>query len=100
MSFAKNPKEISGIFISKVLCFVGDTSIETAGLQTLTVDVNHIHKARYGVQLPFVSTYTCLKEAIFVGGRTFFIYFYVCVLDANHEINFLVFIRPMRERQF
>ena len=30
---------------------VGDTSIDTAGLQTATVDANHIYKARYSVQL-------------------------------------------------
>ena len=28
-----------------------DTSINTAGLQTVIVDVNHIHKARHSVQL-------------------------------------------------
>ena len=42
---------------------LGDTSIDTAGLQTATVDVNHIHKARYSVQLSVLSIYTCLKEA-------------------------------------
>ena len=81
-----NPMWISGK--SRVLCFVwsashweriianrhivvttgqdeilGDTSIDTAGLQTATVDVNHIHKARYSVQLSVLSIYTCLKEA-------------------------------------
>ena len=64
--------EISGICISKVLCLLralhiekdllignghlvvgteideilGDTTTDTADLQTATVDVNHIHKAR------------------------------------------------------
>ena len=37
--------------------------IDTAGLQTTTVDVNHIHKARYSGQLSVLSIYTCLKEA-------------------------------------
>ena len=41
---------------------LGDTSIDTAGLQTATVDVNHIHKARYSVQLSVVSIYTCLSS--------------------------------------
>ena len=40
-----------------------DTSMDTAGLQTATVDVKHIHKARYSVQLSFVSAYTCLEKA-------------------------------------
>ena len=69
-SLIANRHLVVGTGLDEIL---GDTSIETAGLQTLTVDVNHIHKARYCVQLPFVSIYTCLKEAIFVGGRTFFI---------------------------
>ena len=42
---------------------LGDTSIDTAGLQTATVDVNHIHKARYSVQLSVLPINTCLKEA-------------------------------------
>ena len=42
---------------------LGDTSIDTAGLQITTVDVNHIHKARYSIQLSVVSIYTCLKKA-------------------------------------
>ena len=43
---------------------LGDTSIDTVGLQTTTVDVNHIHKARYSIQLSVVSIYTtCLKKA-------------------------------------
>ena len=41
---------------------LGDTSIDTAGLQTTTVDLNHIHKVRYSFQLPVVSIYTCLKK--------------------------------------
>ena len=42
---------------------LGDTSIDTAGLETATVDVNHIHKARYSVHLSVVPIYTCLKKA-------------------------------------
>ena len=40
-----------------------DTSIDTAGLQTAAVNVNHIHKARHSVQLFVVSISTCFKEA-------------------------------------
>ena len=80
--------EISGICNSKVLCFVwitslweklfianghlvawtgldeilGVTSIDTANIKTATVDVNHIYKARYSVQLTFLSKYNRLKE--------------------------------------
>ena len=39
------------------------TSIDTAGLQTATVDLNHIHKARFSIQHSLVSLFTCLKEA-------------------------------------
>ena len=51
---------VAGTGLDKIL---GDTSIDTAGLQTATVEVNHIHKARYSVQLSVVSIYTSLKEA-------------------------------------
>ena len=40
---------------------LGNTAIDKVGLQTATVDLNHIHKARYSVQLSVVSIYTCLK---------------------------------------
>ena len=42
---------------------LGDTSIDTTGLQTANVDVNHIHRARYSVQLSVVLIYACLKKA-------------------------------------
>ena len=84
-----NTMEVSRICISKVLCFVWSAShwdriidskqthssgnrtrrildytfIDTAGPQTVTVDVNCIHKARFSVQLSVVSIYTCLDEA-------------------------------------
>ena len=41
---------------------LGDISIYTVGLQTATVDVNHIHKARYSVQLSVVLIYICLSS--------------------------------------
>ena len=40
---------------------LGNTAIDKVGLQTATVDLNHIHKARYSFQLSVVSIYTCLK---------------------------------------
>ena len=42
---------------------LGDTSIDTVGLQTATVDANPIHKVRYSVQLSVVSIYTYFKKA-------------------------------------
>ena len=51
---------VAGTGLDEIL---GDTSIDTAALQTANADVNHIHKSRYSVQLSVVSIYTCLKEA-------------------------------------
>ena len=42
---------------------LGDTSSYTAGLQTATVEVNLVHKARHSVQLSVVPICICLKEA-------------------------------------
>ena len=42
---------------------LGDSAIDTIGLETAAVDVNHIHNARYSVQLSVVSVYACLIEA-------------------------------------
>ena len=42
---------VAGIGLEEIL---GDTSIYAAGLQTATIDVNHIHKAKYFVQLSVV----------------------------------------------
>ena len=70
---------LAGTRVDEIL---DDIFIDTAGLQTATADVNHIHKARNYVQLSVVSIYTCLKEGckvkfriatIFVGGGTLFI---------------------------
>ena len=50
---------VAGTGLDEIL---GDTSIDTASLQTAAVDENNIHNARCFVQLS-VSVYTCLKEA-------------------------------------
>ena len=42
---------VVGIGLEEIL---GDTSIYAAGLQTATIDVNHIYKAKYFVQLSVV----------------------------------------------
>ena len=43
--------------------FLGDQQIETIGLQTAALDVNHIHRGRYVIQLSSVGIYACLKAA-------------------------------------
>ena len=42
---------------------LGDKQIETIGLQTAALDVNHIHRGRYVIQLSSVGIYACLKAA-------------------------------------
>ena len=51
---------VAGTGLDEIL---GDTSIDTASLQTAAVDENNIHNARCFVQLSAVSIYTCLKKA-------------------------------------
>ena len=51
---------VTGTGLEEIL---GDTSIYIAGLDTATVDVNHIHRVRYSIQLSVVLKYICLKEA-------------------------------------
>ena len=130
--------EISPVCISKVLCFIWSTShwegiIDSkrtpssrnrtrrntwwyihwcAALQTATVDVNHIHKVRYFVQLSVVLKYTCLKKAhkasnsvlpliSWVEERSLSSRMFKCwMLIMKFQINYLVFIRSMREGNF
>ena len=92
--------------------FLGDTSIDTAGLQTATVDVNHIHKVRYSVQLSVVSIYTSLKEAHKASNSLLPLFsweeessssthmFQYWMLIMKFQMDYLVFIRFMREGNF
>ena len=91
---------------------LGNTSIDTSGLQTTTVDVNHIHKARYSFQLSVVSIYTCLKEAHEAINSALLLVslveercssscmFKYWMLIMKFQIDYLVFIRSMREDNF
>ena len=91
---------------------LGDTSVYTAGLQTATVDVNHIHKARYSLQLSVVPIYICLKEAHEASNSVLSLYslveerslssrmFKYWMLVMKFQIDYLVFIRSMREGNF
>ena len=100
---------VSGTGLDEIL---GDTSMGTAGLQTATVDVNHIHKARYSVQLSLVSIYTCLKKAHKASNSVLSLFswaeersssspmFKYWMLIMKFQINYLVFIRSMREGNF
>ena len=89
-----------------------DTSIDTAGLQTATVDVNYIHKTRYSVELSIVSIYTCLKEDHKESNSVLPLYllaeerfsssrmFKYWMLIMKFQIKYLVFIRSMRQGNF
>ena len=83
---------------------LGNTSIDTSGLQTATVDVNHIHKARYFIQQSVVSIYTCLKEALeainsaLLERSSSSIKYWVLIM--KFQIDYLVFVRSMREDNF
>ena len=97
---------VAGTGLDEIL---GDTSIDTAGLQTATVDVNHIHKASYSVQLSVVSIYTCLKKAHKASNSVLPLFswteerssysrmFKYWMLIMKFQINYLVFIRSIRE---
>ena len=51
---------VAGTGLEEIL---GDTSIDTAGLQTATVHVSHIHKARYSIQL-YMNLYEKLTKQV------------------------------------
>ena len=102
---------VSGTGLDEIL---GDSSIDTAGLQTATVDVNYIHKARYSVQPSVVSIYIyiCLKKAHKISNSVLPLFswaeerssssrmFKYWMLIMKFQINYLVFIRFMREGSF
>ena len=104
-----NEHLVAGTELDEIL---GDTSIDIAGLQTATIDVNHIHKARYTVQLSVVSMYTCLKKADKASNSVLPLFslavercsssrmFKYWMLIMKFQINYLVFIRSMREGNF
>ena len=66
---------------------LGVVSIYRDGLQTATLNVNHIHKARHCVQLFVVTIYICLKKAhkkliqycYYILGRKNIIHLVVCL---------------------
>ena len=76
------------------------------------MDVNHIHKASYSVQLSVVSIYTCLKKAHKASNSVLPLFSWVeeCSsssrmfkywkLIMKFQINYLVFIRSMKEGDF
>ena len=76
------------------------------------MDVNLIHKARYSVQLSFAPVYICQKKAHEAGDSTLPLYswakecslssrmFNYWMLIMKFQINYLVFIRSMREGNF
>ena len=105
----KNSHQVIPLKLDKIL---GHTSIITAALQTATVDVNHIHKARYSVQLSVVSIYNCLEQvdkainfvlplfSLAEERSSYSRMFKYWILIMKFQINYPVFIRTMREVNF
>ena len=104
-----NEHLVEGTGLDKIL---SDTSMDAAGLQTAIADVNHIHKARYSVQLSIVSISTCLKAAQEPSNSVPPLYsrveerslsshmFKYWMLIVKFRIDYLVFFRLMREDNF
>ena len=104
-----NEHLVRGIGLNDIL---GDSSIDTIGLQTTSVDVNHIHKARYSVQLSIVAMYACLKEAHAQSQTELSLFswadeiaktnimFEYCYLILQFQTDYLVFIRSLRKGNF
>ena len=97
---------VAGAGLHKIL---GDISIDTAGLKTL--DVNHNHKATYSVQVLVLSIYTCLREAHKASNSALLLFWWAeersssslfmhSMLIMKFQINYLLFIRFMREDNF
>ena len=104
-----NEHLVAGTGLHEIL---GDTCIDTAGLQTTTVDLNHIHKVRYSFQLSVVSIYTCLKKTHKASNSILSLFSYeeecssstrmfkYWMLIMKFEINALIFIRSVAEGSF
>ena len=91
---------------------LGDKQIETIGLQTAAVDVNHIHKGRYAIQLSSTAIFACLKAAYtqsqsdnpllnwaneMAKQNLMFRYWFIIL---NFQIDYLVFVKSLREGKF
>ena len=104
-----NRLKVRGTWLTEIL---GDNDIDTIGLQTASVDVNHIHKSRYSVQLSVVAIYACLKEAYDKSKSDLPLFewaddmsrsnhmFKYWLLILKFQINYLVFVRALREGDF
>ena len=104
-----NRLKVRGTWLTEIL---GDNDIDTIGLQTASVDVNHIHKSRYSVQLSVVAIYACLKEAYDKSKSDLPLFewaddmsrsnhmFKYWLLILKFQINNLVFVRALREGDF
>ena len=91
---------------------LGDKQIETIGLQTADVDINHIHKGRYAIQLSSTAIFACLKAAYtqsqsdnplldwaneMAKQNLMFRYWFIIL---NFQIDYLVFVKSLREGKF
>ena len=104
-----NGNILGGSWLDNIL---GGAAIDTIGLETAVLDVNHIHKARYSLQLSVVVIYACLKEA-YAHSKSDLPFFTWAgeVAKSNHmfkywllilkfQIDYLIFIRSLREGNF
>ena len=108
-SLIANRHLVAGTRLEDIL---GDTSIYTVDLQTATMDVNHIRKARYSVQLSAVPIYLCLKKVQKRSNSVLLLWslaeersssssmFKYWMLIMKFQINCLVFTRSIREYIF
>ena len=128
------PAKMSSICIFEVLCFVWSTYYweriidikwtsssrnktransrwyiyYTVRLQGASVDVNHIHKGRYSVQLSAVPIYIFWKKAHKTSNSALLLYLEVekhsspslCLWIMKFRIDYLVFIISMRKNNF
>ena len=91
---------------------LGVAAIDTIGLETAVLDVNHIHKAGYSLQLSVVVIYACLKEAYThsKSGLPLFTWagevaksnhmFKYWLLILKFQMDYLILIRSLREGNF
>ena len=89
-----------------------DMELETVGLKTATLDVNHIHKSRYAIQLSSVAINTCLKRTLEksmsesqilewaneVSKSNLMFKYWLTIF--NLQIDYLIFVQSLSERNF
>ena len=96
-------KLIAGSGLEELL---GDMEMDTTGLKTASLDVNHIHKGRYAIQLSSVAIYTRLKTAHERSKSEISLFEWASNISKeifvilNFQIDYLVYIKSLREGNF